>query len=288
MYRGVPDDTRNKLLTYYLRIALSVPCCDLCTPELLDFTRPPAALASTRKSGTKVGVPHKPTLLALRQWRKDMRKRDFPHALFPASGILSDSAIETLASVGPITSLILLEEAMPGGNWEWFAQYGNELLDHMQTLAIPAMQPKPKPAPKTAKRPVDDESTVGVAAKRARTTRVSDQTTVAAPTPVTSTPSISGTRPPPPDVPQTPLTSLPQERRSTLPSAALANNPYSGHMNFGSSPYYRSYITSSPSPATFRQLQEPYYRPRTLLQPPSQPVFSQPTPISDPGPSSAP
>lgn len=215
-----------------------------------------------------------------------MRERDYKHALFPASAILSDSAIDTLASVGPILNLISLEEALPGGTWEWFGKYGNELLDHMRSLSIPPMQPKPKPAPKTTKRPVDDEN-MGVAAKRARTTaHVPNQTTP--PTPVTSTPrSISETRPPP----QTPRTHLPsQSQPSTQPG--LANNPYSGYLNFGSSPYYRSYIGSSSSPipsnAPFQQPLLPYYRSYTLPQPPPQPIFTPPTPNPDRGPSPAP
>ncbi|KJA28704.1 hypothetical protein HYPSUDRAFT_94865, partial [Hypholoma sublateritium FD-334 SS-4] len=95
---------------------LLAPCCDLCVPELLDRARAPSSgpLVTTRKSAIKIGICHEPTASALREWRKEIRTRDFTYALFPSSGILSDSAINSLSSVGPILSLIRLEEVLGG------------------------------------------------------------------------------------------------------------------------------------------------------------------------------
>ncbi|KAF8177452.1 P-loop containing nucleoside triphosphate hydrolase protein [Pholiota molesta] len=249
---------------------LSVPCCDLCNPELLDIVRAPAATPPTRKSALKIGVRYKPTARALVEWRKAIRKRDFKYALFPPSGILSDAAIDSLASVGPITSLIALEDAL-GGTWEWFGKYGNELLDKLTSLVIPPMQPKPAAF---KKRTVEDDGNgaedKGMGqTKRSRATAPSNPITL--PTAVNLAPSQIQ------HVPQTPRTHAHSQAPIYSQNSSLARNPYSGYLHLGYSPYTSAYgfssspnIASSSSPSYYPFLW-PQNPPPTPSQPPQPP-----------------
>lgn len=170
-------------------------------------------------------------------------------------------------------------EALPGGTWEWFGKCGNDLLEHMMGLAIPAMQPKPL-ASRVTKQPVEDNSNMGVTAKQAHTGQVSnpmapDATTGITPTLVTLTPFISQEQPLSQIILQTPWTHLPHEHSllGRQHQSGLASNPYAGYLNLGSSSpaYYSSFngSFSSPIPHTLfftplQHLQQPRLMPPAL------------------------
>lgn len=81
--------------------------------------------------------------------------RDFDDAIFSPAGILSDGALEKLASVAsPIENLIGLERVI--GGWAWFGTYGDELLAEIKTLPFKSI-PKQKQK-RVAKRSMVDEA----------------------------------------------------------------------------------------------------------------------------------
>ena len=77
----------------------TVPCCDICCPELLDRTRPAPPTLVQRK----MGMPNPAVKSALHKWRMKIWRRDFKGAAFGLSGVLKNERIEVLSSVGPIT-----------------------------------------------------------------------------------------------------------------------------------------------------------------------------------------
>ncbi|EDR09889.1 uncharacterized protein LACBIDRAFT_325779 [Laccaria bicolor S238N-H82] len=120
---------------------LTVPCCDLCDPTLLDRTRLAPSTIQPKAAALKMGIVNETVRSALQQWRSEILKRDFKDALFAPSGILSDERIDNLSSVGSIGRLNELERVV-GADWPWFGQYGDALLEELLKLDIPPMQPK--------------------------------------------------------------------------------------------------------------------------------------------------
>ncbi|KAH9481945.1 hypothetical protein JR316_0006475 [Psilocybe cubensis] len=88
------------------------------------------------------------------EWRKSLWHRDFGDSMFGPSGILSNNAVNKLASYGAILRLTKLNEIL-GGNWPWFGKYGDELLALFRTTVIAPAKPKPSRAQTTAKRTLD-------------------------------------------------------------------------------------------------------------------------------------
>ena len=119
----------------------------------------------------KLGIPNSEVVQAIHEWRRKIRDRDFPQAIFGPSGFLSDETVESLASVGPILSLIHLEKVV-GGNWPWFGKYGDELLEAFKKMSIPPLQPKPR-QPRGQKKALSepDRDEEERATKRSRTSR---------------------------------------------------------------------------------------------------------------------
>ncbi|KAF4613504.1 hypothetical protein D9613_007563 [Agrocybe pediades] len=119
----------------------TAPCCDLCDPSLLNRTRPGKPEPATRKASVKTGILNTRVKLALQEWRRKIRNRDFEESLLDPSVILKDELVDVLSSVGPIGRLNELEK-VAGEDWPWFSEYGNELLEEMRQLAIAPMQSK--------------------------------------------------------------------------------------------------------------------------------------------------
>ena len=186
--------------------ALSVPCCDICCPELLDLTRPGPPVTIQKASALKLGIPNSEVVQSVHEWRRKIRNRDFPDSIFGPSGILSDEIVNSLGSVGPILSLIQLEKVV-GESWPWFGKYGDELLEELEKLTIPPLQPKPKQA-RGQKKALDEQGEDERSAKRSRTSR-----TVS---------SKKATQNPAPSLPAAPVTHLPP----TMPATPLPHNPY--------------------------------------------------------------
>ena len=122
----------------------TVPCCDICNPELLNLTRPAAPRPNSRKKAVAYEAVNPAMQTSLKQWRTNIWSRDFEDAIFSPAGILSDDAVDKLSSVAsPIENLISLERAL-GGGWAWFGTYGDELLVQIKTVPFKSMGPKPK------------------------------------------------------------------------------------------------------------------------------------------------
>jgi hypothetical protein len=164
----VSINCRNKYMDLLGKLKVTtVPCCDICNPELLNLTRPAAPRPNSRKKTVPYEAVNPEIKLSLKQWRTDIWSRDFEDAIFSAAGILSDVAIDKLSSVvSPIENLISLERAL-GGGWAWFGTYGDELLDYIKTLPFKSMGPKPKQKRAVKRKAVDVTNEESVA-KRTR------------------------------------------------------------------------------------------------------------------------
>ncbi|EIW73976.1 P-loop containing nucleoside triphosphate hydrolase protein, partial [Coniophora puteana RWD-64-598 SS2] len=85
--------------------APSVPCCDICSPALLDRIRPrekPAA--SLRTARTKKCEPRADIITAIRLWRKRAFQSLPGCRLYAPSTLLPNSAVSDLASMTPLTA----------------------------------------------------------------------------------------------------------------------------------------------------------------------------------------
>ena len=119
------------------------------------MTRPGPPASAQRAAALKLGMPNSEVVRVVHEWRQKIRDHDFPNAIFGPSGILSDETVESLASVGPILSLVQLEKVV-GENWPWFGKYGDELLEVFKKISIPPLQPKPK-QPRGRKKALDEK-----------------------------------------------------------------------------------------------------------------------------------
>lgn len=118
----------------------SVPCCDICDPSLLDRTRPGSPPEVARNARVKQGESSVEVLEKLHNWRCTVKHRDFSGSLFSIEALLSNSLIELLSKVGPVSSRARLSVIL-GGQWGWEATYGDELFSAMQEMNIPAFTP---------------------------------------------------------------------------------------------------------------------------------------------------
>jgi len=245
-----------------------VPCCDLCNPELLNRTRPAPPSRNSRKKGPTFGVVDNELKKAIINWREEIWSRDFGDSLFGPAAVLSNAAIESLSSFGPIERLIDLELALRG-YWAWFGKYGDKLLIFLSSLHIGPKKPKP-PKPRAAR---GSKRTAGTEEgdknkTKLKQCRLSDVT----PTPVNPTSRIV----PPPSTPMRPPVYLYPHHPQPISSSPLLN-PYSGLM--------------TPSPHLYGQPPTPYipspyyYHPNTLQQPSNAPFYPYQYPRYPPGPS---
>ncbi|KAF6759687.1 P-loop containing nucleoside triphosphate hydrolase protein [Ephemerocybe angulata] len=88
---------RRGVLTQVFRNEVPEPtvlCCDNCSPELLDRTRPAPPQTDKRSSNPKRGVPSEDVMEALHLWRVEIAKRDHSKALISGLGLLSDDLVE--------------------------------------------------------------------------------------------------------------------------------------------------------------------------------------------------
>lgn len=81
-------------------LAPTVPCCDICSPSLLNRTRPspPVKTATKGKILTK-GVPFEPMRSHLEKWRDSIFERDHKFSPLDSTAILSDDDVLHLSSV---------------------------------------------------------------------------------------------------------------------------------------------------------------------------------------------
>ena len=150
----------NQLTYWCCWKAPTVPCYDICNPELLDRTCPAAPQPNSRKTAVSWFIWSRQSHNKLGSKNGDLRFgiATFEAAIFSPAGILSDDALKKLASVvSPIENLIGLEHAL-GGGWAWFT-YGDELLVEIKTQTLPFKsipKQKQKRAAKRSRVDVDD------------------------------------------------------------------------------------------------------------------------------------
>ncbi|KAJ7476583.1 P-loop containing nucleoside triphosphate hydrolase protein [Mycena latifolia] len=141
----------------------TVPCCDICCPELLDLARPGKPPPALLQSAVKRGEVDTEVQIQLNQWRTEIKTRDFPGPMYAPSMILKDETVALLASVRPITSQNHLRRTL-SDQWLWIDKYGDSLYRYMSTLSIPPMRPLPKKT-RAAKHPQpqleESETTAG-------------------------------------------------------------------------------------------------------------------------------
>jgi hypothetical protein len=65
--------------------------------------------------------------------RSTLHERDYPDALWAATGILSDTLVEILACAGPIDTKERLKELV-GSQWRWYRDYADELLTMLKLI----------------------------------------------------------------------------------------------------------------------------------------------------------
>ncbi|KAI0061981.1 P-loop containing nucleoside triphosphate hydrolase protein [Artomyces pyxidatus] len=105
----------------------TVPCCDICHPQLLDNTRPGP---KPRASATRLSY-HKPEEASLaieeslQNWCENILVRDKHSRFFIPSCILPDEAVSKLARLKSLTPSTI--EACLKPQWVYWAKYGEEL-----------------------------------------------------------------------------------------------------------------------------------------------------------------
>ena len=126
--------SHERQLTPVLYAAPIGPCCDICSPELLDRTRPcPMQKPATAKRISR-GLPDVHAMRDLLIWREEVYDRDHSGMQYDSTAILDDGTIEHLASVGPMSSMKLAKILQP--TWIWWDKYREELLTRMTALNI--------------------------------------------------------------------------------------------------------------------------------------------------------
>lgn len=250
-----------------VHVAAAALCCDLCHPALLDCTRPGAPPRKARKRASKKSAVCEATRSALIKWRSTVHERDYPDALWAATGILSDNLVEVLASAGPIDTKERLW-ALVGSQWKWDRDYGDELLTTVKLIPRdPMPEPvelsqralalvgKPKPRKRKAKEDVDDDDggdqATAVAAPSTSTSMstpsrpsTSIPTSIPTPSPTRMSahpfayPALHGYPPPGTPGPSTPY----YTSQFYYPSATPTPNPYWNYQPRYPAPYTYSYV----------------------------------------------
>lgn len=113
---------------------LTVPCCDICDPTLLDRTRPPPITADKRATPIKRGLPDLTAQRSLRDWRQTVFVRDHSYAQYDASAILNNDLIASPIVCGPLDSSQL--SALLKDKWSFWDKYHGELGAFVSTISI--------------------------------------------------------------------------------------------------------------------------------------------------------
>ena len=117
-------------------------CCDICNPKLFDQVRPSKPVRPTRQKGIRKGPPSDVVRQALFTWRREIKKMEYPHAIFAPHAILDDATCELLASIGPVEDIQVLEQLLQS-SWSRWDALGNRLYVYMHGLNIPPLPPPP-------------------------------------------------------------------------------------------------------------------------------------------------
>ena len=80
---------------------LTVPCCDICSPPLLDRTRPGPKPVSKRQKNVKKGLPDRKAQRQLEDWRDNLFERDYKGAHFDPEALLPDTVLDAVVCFPP-------------------------------------------------------------------------------------------------------------------------------------------------------------------------------------------
>lgn len=271
----------------------TVPCCDLCSPSLLNRTRPgPPPKNTWKKACPTPGVVDKELKKEIVRWRKEIWTRDFEDSLFGPSVILTDPTVELLSLFGRINKIAEIRIVL--GYWAWFEKYREELFAVYQSLEVIA--PK-KPKLTKPRQGQGEKQTIPQEGGSKRQHIQESPINVAVPTPVNPCPTPRRLNRPlttpsrlPSSYPAL-YSSIPSTPTSYNPYSALVTPstrhpssqiplttphiPYSSPFSFHYPYYYPASSTPSSSHSTPARYFNPYYPP---LVPPPRPAPPPPGP----------
>ncbi|KAJ7106023.1 P-loop containing nucleoside triphosphate hydrolase protein [Mycena crocata] len=127
-------------------------CCDICNPGLFDTVRPSKPVKAVRQKGILKGPPVDSVRQSLFQWRREIKRMHYSHALFAPHAILDDTTCELLASIGPVNNIEILEQLL-GSSWSRWDELGTRLYAFMHGLKIPSLPARPSRAKKSVSEP---------------------------------------------------------------------------------------------------------------------------------------
>lgn len=223
----------------------SVPCCDICCPELLDRTRPGICKqnhAAQKIPFEKDSCRHLED--ALDEWREEVFERDEPDSFLSPSSILPDEAIEKLAKLSRPLQRAHIHVYL-SRRWPLWLRYGEDLIKTL--LYIDATFLTPRSTTPTA----PDSSSASANESRKRTQDPPDNLPAKrhrVAQNVTQTESLVDRRPTQP---------------SLSPNTHFEQLPGPTSIRPDIRPHYRQHITDThitPSSSTASS----YYRPRTV------------------------
>ncbi|EIW77928.1 P-loop containing nucleoside triphosphate hydrolase protein [Coniophora puteana RWD-64-598 SS2] len=104
---------------------LSVPCCDICHPSLLDQIRPGPKPSVQRGPKTKKCEPRADIVKAIHAWRVRVSQTFPRHSFLTPGSVLSEDGVTGLASMTPLSAETISTWLVP--RWIRWEKYGEEL-----------------------------------------------------------------------------------------------------------------------------------------------------------------
>ncbi|KZV63276.1 P-loop containing nucleoside triphosphate hydrolase protein [Peniophora sp. CONT] len=128
---------------------VTVPCCDICNPELLDRVRPGVKPRGSGEARVKFEKEKSVEVeQALDDWCDMVLERDVTNPLSTAANILNETAIDRLSHLPlPLTAQSI--KAYLSGKWPLWGRYGQELTDHLLARDFSLSAPSTPDAPDT-------------------------------------------------------------------------------------------------------------------------------------------
>jgi hypothetical protein len=121
----------------YRCLAPTVPCCDICSPSLLDRVRP-GKPNTDRAIRLALEKEENPTLYEfIERWREDIYQREYKDSYLQVVNVLPDEAISRLARLKLPPSAAAIRSALVDA-WPHWDLHGEELLEHL--LSLPTSQ----------------------------------------------------------------------------------------------------------------------------------------------------
>ncbi|KAH9920827.1 P-loop containing nucleoside triphosphate hydrolase protein, partial [Epithele typhae] len=114
---------------------LTVPCCDICDPSLLDQARPsPPVKAEKQSRMPKKGTPDRAAQRKLIAWRSEVHQRDTPTSVLSPAAVLNSKTIEQLVSHGCLPAEKVSH--MLRTQWTNWDLYGTELMAFLEKISL--------------------------------------------------------------------------------------------------------------------------------------------------------